>query len=451
MPDRRVRQAGPHRRHRFAERFLLLVLAFSTFGGLFTTTPPPPTQADELDDAYARQQELQKLIARQKAAIRNLTANQATLSRKISNTKDSLAEINANLVAVKTQIVAMTVDVARSQQAVDELNATAAALDAELARIQAEETRKAEELEARKALLAQRIVEAYDADRTPVIETFLSGDDFTAVLTEVGYHMDFAAQDLELAQQIQEDQRVLTVLHENVVLAKAQTAELHRLAAESKKVLDVQMKELTAARKELARLEAETEKLLKAQQAAYAELARNRALAQATLRKQLEAQKKLEALIARLVREQLAKGGIPSVYNGTFRWPMTGRISQEFGCTGFSWEPAYGGCNHFHRGIDIVNAKYTPIYAAGAGKVIISGRSPYDPAWIVVIAHSSQLVSWYGHVDNVKKPVVRAGQYVAKGQLIAFEGSTGYSTGPHLHWAVQLDGAWVNPRLFLPR
>ena len=450
-PDLGARPAGSRRRRSIAERLLIVALAFSTFGGLFTSTPPSIVRADELDDAYNRQQELEKLIARQKASIRSLASNQAALSSKISNTKRSLAEINANLQAVKTQIVAMTVDVARSQNAVDELTATAAQLEAELVRIEEEEATKAAELEARKALLAQRIVEAYETDRTPALEAFLSGDDFTDVLTEASYHMDFAEQDLELARQIEEDQAVLDVLRENVEIAKTQTAELQALAAESKKVLDAQMKELNAARKELARLEAETQKLLREQQAAYARMAANKAKAQATLKEQLEAQRKLESLIRRLVQEQLAKGGIPSQYNGTFIWPMAGRISQEFGCNGLAWNPPYGGCAHFHRGIDIVNAKYTPIYAAGPGKVLIAGRSPYDTAWIVVIAHSANLVSWYGHVDNVKRPVVSPGQYVAKGQLIAFEGTTGFSTGPHLHWAVTLNDVWVNPRLFLPR
>ena len=450
--DRRIRSAGSRPpRWRFAQRFLLLVLALGTFGSLFTSAPPSAVRADELDDAYARQQQLEKLIARQKSSIRNLNASQANLASKIGQTKDSLAEINANLSAVRTQIVGMTVDVARSQAAVDEVTATAASLDAELERIIAEEARKSAELEARRVLLASRIVEAYDTDRTSMLETFLSGGDFTDVLTSVGYHLDFAQQDRELAVQIAGDQEVLKVLQANVELARAQTEELHKLAKSAKKTLDKQMAELAAAKKELARLEAETERLLKAQQAAYAALARDKKKAQATLAAQLESERKLDALIKRLVREALAKGGIPSQYNGTLAWPMAGRISQEFGCTGFSWEPAYGSCNHFHRGIDMVNAKYTPIYASGAGKVIIAGRSPYDAAWIVVIAHSEHLVTWYGHVDNVKKPVVKAGDYVAKGQLIAYEGSTGYSTGPHLHWAVQLDGAWVNPRLFLPR
>ena len=424
----------------------------ATLGGTLFSGTPRTASADELSDAYARQQQLEKLIAQQKSSITALTKSQAALSGRISSTKRSLSQINANLLTVRTQIVAMVVDVARSQNQVDELGATAAQLDAELARIQEEEAAKQAELDSRMALLAARIREAYDTDRTSFLETMLSSADFTDVLTEVGYQLDFAEQDKNLAQQIADDKQVLGVLHQNVELAQQQTDQLHELAARAKKTLDAQLADLNAARKELAALEAETERLLKQQQAAYARLAADKTKLAAELRAQQEAQKRLEALIARLVAEALARGGIPSVYNGTFRWPISGRITQEFGCTGFAWEPAYGSCKHFHNAIDIANAMYTPIYAAGPGKVIWSGRSPYSTSWNVIIAHSSKLVSWYAHVDNQGyKPVVKAGQYVAKGQLIAYVGMTGMTTGPHLHWAVQLDGNWVNPRLFLPR
>lgn len=436
----------------FGQKAVLLLLVLTTFGGTFLSSAPRIASADELSDAYARQQELQKLIARQKASIRTLTSSQATLSGRISSTKHSLSEINANLLTVKTQIVAMVVDVARSQNSVDELFATSARLDAELAKIVEEEAAKQIELEGRMALLASRIREAYDTDRTSFLETMLSSADFTDVLTKAGYQLDFAEQDKLLADQIADDKQVLGVLHENVELAREQTAELHKLANDAKKQLDAQLQDLNEARKELAALEAETARLLKQQQAAYARLAADKSKLAAALQAQLAAQKKLEALIAKLVAEALAKGGIPSVYSGTFRWPISGRITQEFGCTGFSWEPAYGSCRHFHNGIDIANSMYTPIYAAGAGKVIWSGRSPYSTAWIVIIAHSAKLVSWYAHVDNQGyRPRVSAGQSVAKGQLIAYVGMTGMTTGPHLHWAVQLDGNWVNPRLFLPR
>src|SRR5215203_2390974 len=115
MPDLRVRSDRPRRRRvLFAQRLILLLFAVSTFGGLFTSTPANPVRADELDDAYARQQQLEKLISRQKSSIKSLSASQATLARKIGYTKDSLAQINADLLVVKTQIVGMTVDVARS-------------------------------------------------------------------------------------------------------------------------------------------------------------------------------------------------------------------------------------------------------------------------------------------------------------------------------------------------
>lgn len=450
MPDRRGWLTSP--RSLVGQRTIIALIVLSTFGGFLASATPRTASADELSDAYARQQDLQKLIAKQKASIRALTASQAGLSNRISGTKHSLNEINANLLTVRTQIVSMVVDVARSQNQVDELLATSAQLDVELARIQEDEVAKQAELDSRMALLASRIREAYDTDRTSFLETFLSSADFTDVLTEVGYHLDFAEQDKQLAEQIAEDKKVLGVLHQNVELARDQTTELHALAAASKAALDSQLKDLDKARKDLAAMEAETARLLQQQRAAYAKLAANKAKLATTLQEQIDAEKKLEKLIARLVAEALALGGIPSIYNGTFDWPISGRLTQEFGCTGFSWEPPLGSCRHFHTGLDVADPMYTPIRAAGPGKVIWSGKSPYSSAWIVIIAHSSHLVSWYAHVDNKgHKPIVQAGQYVAKGQVIAFVGMTGMTTGPHLHWAVQLDGNWVNPRLFLSR
>ena len=438
------------RKSRFGGRAVLLLFVLSTLGGLFL--PATPASADDLSDAYAKQKALAKLISHQKASMTDLAASQALLASRIASTKDDLEAVNANLLSVKVQIVSMEVDVARSQAQVDELNATAAVLDEQLGEVKAEEARKAAELDATKALLASRIREAYDSDRSSVLDTLLSSQDFTDALTEASYHLDFAEQDKAIAEQIKSDQAVLKVLQQNVVMAQQQTDELHATAAEAKKNLDVQMGELTDARKMLAELQAQTEKLLAAQKSAYQKLSADKARIAKALAASQAAENELEALIARLVREQLQSGGIPSRYNGSLDWPMNGTITQEFGCTGFSWEPPLGNCRHFHRGIDVANAMYTPIHAAGAGKVIFAGRSPYDPSWIVIIAHSSELVTWYVHIDNRRHPpVVHAGQYVAAGQVIAYEGMTGWTTGPHLHWAVQLDDNWVNPRLFLPR
>jgi murein DD-endopeptidase MepM/ murein hydrolase activator NlpD len=446
-PDRRGWLAS--HRSRFGNRVVLLLFVLSTVGGLFVSTTPPIASADELSDAYARQQEIQRLIAKQKASIRALTANQAVLTTRISSTKSSLREVNANLAAVKTQIVSMIVDVARSQNAVDELNATVGRLDTELLEIEAEAAAKQAEMDARIELLASRIREAYDADRTSFIETMLSSADFTDALTEVGYQLDFAEQDKILADQIVQDQKVLDVLQANVLSARAQTAELEKLAAQAKKVLDRQLGELRSAQKALLRLERQTQKLLEEQKAAYEQMARDKAELEQRLNDAREAEKKLEQLINKLVQKMFEDGGIPSEYNGTLDWPMQGTVTQEFGCTGFGMEPPLGNCAHFRRGIDIANTAGTKIRASAPGKVILAGRSPYDPAYIVVIAHSSHLVTWYGHLQtNIP---VKVGQYVGKGHVVGYEGCTGWCTGPHLHWAVQLNETWVNPRLFLPR
>ncbi|MCI0345326.1 MAG: M23 family metallopeptidase [Chloroflexi bacterium] len=130
---------------------------------------------------------------------------------------------------------------------------------------------------------------------------------------------------------------------------------------------------------------------------------------------------------------------------------MAGRVTQEFGCTGFSWEPPLGNCRHFHKGIDIAAPLGRAIRASAAGLVLIAGPNPYERgsnrAWLVAIAHSSELITWYGHLKtNIP---VKVGQYVKVGQIIGYEGMTGRTTGPHLHWAVQFQGNYKNPRLFL--
>ena len=129
---------------------------------------------------------------------------------------------------------------------------------------------------------------------------------------------------------------------------------------------------------------------------------------------------------------------------------MSGNVSQEFGCTGVIYEPPLGNCSHFHQGIDVVAPYGTPVRASGPGQVLYIGwnyADGYDPAWIVIIAHSAGLETWYAHMQPTFP--VRAGDAVSAGQIVGYEGNTGHSTGAHLHWAVRLNGVFVNPRAFL--
>ncbi len=131
-----------------------------------------------------------------------------------------------------------------------------------------------------------------------------------------------------------------------------------------------------------------------------------------------------------------------------FVWPTQGTITQNFGPTSFGLEPAYQGYAHFHQGVDIANAMYTPIRAAEAGTVIFAGWSNYGYGFCVQIDHGNGLVTLYGHM--AQQPSVSVGEQVATGQAIGKMGSTGASTGSHLHFAVQKNGVWVNPLNYLP-
>ncbi|MBD2560658.1 M23 family metallopeptidase [Nostoc linckia FACHB-391] len=103
------------------------------------------------------------------------------------------------------------------------------------------------------------------------------------------------------------------------------------------------------------------------------------------------------------------------------------------------------GKHKFHTGIDFGAAKGTPIYAVDAGRVVFAGdKGGYGKA--AVIQHQGGLSTLYGHASQL---YVQQGQQVVRGQMIAAVGSTGFSTGPHLHFEVHVNGVTQNPRSYL--
>ncbi len=125
-----------------------------------------------------------------------------------------------------------------------------------------------------------------------------------------------------------------------------------------------------------------------------------------------------------------------------YRWPVTGaRISSQFGRR----KSPKRGASSYHRGVDLAIASGTPIYAAQSGTVTISSYSG-GYGNLVEINHGGGMTTRYGHCLSLK---VKRGQKVQKGDLIALVGSTGVSTGPHLHFEVRKNGSAVNPLNYL--
>jgi murein DD-endopeptidase MepM/ murein hydrolase activator NlpD len=433
-------------------RLLLAILAIPlVFGLAVAPVTAPSVRGDELSDAKARQQQLKKQIADQKEKVAAINGLQASLAAEIRATKSDLRKIGTDLTAVKKKITKMETKIAEVKAIYEGLLVQLRFMDMELSRLEAQEQAKRDELTERRALLADRVRNAYDTDRTSPLETFLSGGTFTDLLAEMSYYIDIGEQDEALARQITTDKETLAAIHITVAGTRQRTNELRKETAAQKRALDAALVALKETKAELKKLEKKVAKALREQQARYASLARNKSNAAAIIRKAAADQRRLARQIDELIEKQVARGNIPSQFNGTMRWPMDQfTVSGNYGCSSYAGYAPGNGCAHFHNGIDLVAPYGTKVKAAAAGTVVYVGwnwADGADPAWIVVIAHSENLRSWYAHMQP-KRPV-SVGEHVDKGQVIGYEGSTGRSTGAHLHWMVELNGNFVNPRLFL--
>nr|AGS51953.1 membrane protein [uncultured bacterium contig00003] len=125
-----------------------------------------------------------------------------------------------------------------------------------------------------------------------------------------------------------------------------------------------------------------------------------------------------------------------------FIWPINGIITSPYG---YRRDPFNGTRRQFHTGLDIRGSTGTPVRAAMSGRVT---RAGFDPVMgnYVVINHHSGYRTLYGHMSVIR---TRNGAYVGTGERIGDVGSTGLSTGPHLHFTVYKDGVLVNPRMLM--
>jgi murein DD-endopeptidase MepM/ murein hydrolase activator NlpD len=122
-------------------------------------------------------------------------------------------------------------------------------------------------------------------------------------------------------------------------------------------------------------------------------------------------------------------------------WPVQGWVSSPFGAR----TSPFTGKREFHKGLDISAPNGTPIYAPAKGNVIFTGRDG-GYGLSMMIDHGSGIKTRYAHLHSI---AIKRGQKVTRGELIAYVGSTGRSTGPHLHYEVRLNGVPVNPMRYV--
>ena len=431
----------------------------------------------QLADARSAQQELAATLERQRSELADLEERSAQLGSALDLARAELASVTAEYQHVRGLLAQVRDHVERIERRLAHLNAEIDELNRKLNAVAAAIERRSQELADREALLQEHLRSAYERSQTSMLEIILSADSLDEVAAQFGYLMTVSDQDTILADEIRAIREELETRRRSLRDGRRVLAEARAVAEQEEERLEARRAELSTLSDQLAALRrvaavkrAEQEAALNASLAAEGDverkIAQNERAAQAAaalaaqLQQQAAAQqeaieeaRRRAAEEARRAAEDAARDNATSGYG--FRWPERAfSVTQEWGPTTFQLEPPYTYKGtyypHFHAGIDFTAGCGTPIYSAGAGVVVASGQPlmPWDSGFGVVVDHGDGIQTWYWHMQP--QVVVAPGTIVTSNSIIGYEGTTGMSTGCHVHFAVNHAGWWENPRSYLP-
>jgi len=358
-----------------------------------------------------------------------------------ANTEAEIESLDSQLASVQTEI-----DTTNS-----ELEQTEAALEQTKKDLEAAREKEKKQYET----LKLRIKVMYKKGDTGYLEILLAAEDITSLLNSTEYISKISDYDSNLLQSLQETRAQIEELEkqqeEEVARITQLKEELEAQETELQGILDEKaayIQSLNATIEYTEEYIQELEENISMEQQALAEIeAEIRAAAAAAAAEAAAAAAAQEAAAASGGGESSGGGYVEDVsnaykpsYGGGWVWPSdTTYLTDTFG-----YQDWRGGS---HNGIDIGASYGSPIYAAASGTVWIAGYSSSAGNW-VVIDHGGGVLTVYMHASAL---YVSSGQYVSAGQSIAAVGSTGWSTGPHLHFGVMVgssggyDGYWVDP------
>jgi murein DD-endopeptidase MepM/ murein hydrolase activator NlpD len=387
---------------------VLLIVAAMALGGTLAAAAQGAT-AEEL------QQKLE--AARKKIAAAE--DEKASLNEQISDLDGRLSAIQKKLDGLGEQIAGVEEKLTVTRDKLEVLRDELRLKKLELAEAQAE-------LELEQDNFAQRAVLTYKSDDLDYVDVLLSSTDFEDLISRVNTIHDLLGGNNALVGDLEG-------ARDEVDAEKDAIAKREKAVAEAAHVLQVKSDELAA---------------LEAQQAA------SRAAALAVRQQKRSALKGVNQDLAELERQEsqilaesqaltgvVGGSGSTGSGNGTLSWPVNGSVSSPFG---YRIHPILG-YRKMHTGIDISVGYGVPIRSSAAGTVIYaSWMGGYGN--VIIVDHGDGLSTLYAHQSSL---AVGNGTHVARGQTIGYVGSTGFSTGPHLHYEVRVNGNPVDPMGYL--
>ena len=273
-------------------------------------------------------------------------------------------------------------------------------------------------------LLDRRLVDIYESDPPSSLDVFLGARNVHDALDQVAYLTDIGVQDRHIAGEVAYAKVQAAAARAKTKALRAhvhgETAVIDARTTQTRDVRD----ELVGARSDLAGTRQQT--LVDLSQLS----SQDRADAE-----EIDSLQAASAALTERIRTAQGQSTSSTPSSAGLIWPVSGPVTSPFG---WRW-------GRMHEGIDIGVSYGTPIHAAASGTVIYCGwESGYGN--LTVLDHGGNLATAYGHQSSI---AVSCGQHVGQGDVIGYVGSTGHSTGPHLHFEVRVNGSPVDPMGYL--
>ena len=389
-------------------------LVAALLSGVVLCGTPAYIMAED-EDLTNQLDSIQQQVNQQNAAKADAETVIGSVSEQLRQIEEQLRQATAELGTIKEQRVAVENDITLNER--------------QLAEAQ-------KRLEGRESVFYKRVRDIYINGRLSYLDVVIGSKDFSDFANRLEVLKRIIDSDITLINEIKKERADIEAHKQKLEADRAKLVELEKSALA--KQAEIEQKK---AERNVVLQKAQNDRATAMQ--AIEELNASSAQVSAMLKERQAARAAAAAAAAAAAQSSGGQGASDNWVQGTGQlgWPVSGEITSPYG---YRVHPIWG-TTIYHSGIDIGVDEGTPVHAADGGVVVWSGwMGGYGYA--VVIDHGNGLSTLYGHNSEL---AVDEGQSVAKGQVISYAGSTGNSTGPHVHFEVRVNGDPVDPMGYL--